>query len=1350
MVDQFVVFDPHSTNLPGGMLGLRSNFIEEQLLEKYPAQMQPFQWIDGALDFCECTVKEPFGGTLFRLPLRTKSQAAASKLADTFFELDDLQKLLDDFADVAAEMLLFLRNVEEISIHVRHNAGSKAQRIGAVSVADVDAALRANRWLLPHSESQPEVEHSSGTMDHEMEHTFEMQINRCRLSRPGGDLIRAVDSRWLLHWHQPLAAAGKGQIAAIAEGLGLTQWVCVAAKLPVGQAMASTVDGCAYCFLPLPIKTGLQVHINAAFALSSNRRDLWSVGDTTGAGALKGEWNRFLLEEALPEAYVGLLRRLGQHLGSSPSASCRQYMTRALPDLAAAKDDDFKSMVARVLQGIVSSTGAVDETTQRCRVLWDSACGTWISFHEATLEDSSFQALCRTSGGSAGDKIRQVLISSGMRLVTAPAPLLAGLEVALEQAAVPLLQPNMVAEVLRKSTWSPSAASAQILLQYLLDDCVSNPSGRFKRLLGLKLCPLLPRSLGKLGTFQSRTHGASQFFFVCPSLAGGATTALEMLPGFPYFVDPDSAVYAALSSQECLSRLNIAKFGMRAMLNNMHYLLNPAWKGRTMVRIDETGSACETNLYSGETARSSSKKDKKGKRAKVPHRHDQTNNLDIGVEHRLALFWDFVETCGDRIDLRQLSDWPLVTVSTGRGQRALISIDNAVRSGVVCRRYFDQSRLQVLDAFNCMFLDENTSHLAVNAVHGPADNSVVVALRSLARNYNAATVTADNCRQLRDLVLGLHTSDTPENTNKLSTLVAAQPRQNCGLIPERLIRSLPIFETVSGQWAAVEADSRFSNSSNVCIAPSQAWTDIVARHCVNAPILRNDGEAARLIRIAQCRPSEEEMFISDILPQFLQQQNCAVELCVAFLEAVERCSRGVESLWKRKQERRAKRILDVLHSSQLILCDDGNRRTIRETIDPDDPELELIYSSHSAERYPADAYRRPDILKVMRKAGMGSLSDGDTFVQAARFVASKGHIDGGRVLLLYLAKRTQKLSWSNAHFAALSKEPWVPAQSFKSLDLPPTHYSSFNAVDSNTTVDIKHDEDDDGAQTDDDETCGPLRHGNVTVQEIRERIRQVYARFNRHKVNDVESLMQKYRGKEVALYTAVCKKYLGDSCEDWSWEQTCTDHKHAQESSSIGFGDNMEAVVPTWQLVSLDSGCCMWQDAALGWRQLMVLAPEADRLPASLCSRLRLSHPYVSPSIVHKCSNIFLACSHDSFTLGSKCYPGRVQPHHVGATLHYIGEHFGRSPGKIEDGECATRVKAVVEHCANTLAKTVKKGSKTTASKLQQLLADCPFVLLDDLQFVMPVRVVGLVKIVLPTTEKYLDSIAPSLLRFGA
>ncbi len=42
-----------------------------------------------------------------------------------------------------------------------------------------------------------------------------------------------------------------------------------------GADAQQQASGRAFCFLPLPARTGLPVHINAFFELSSNRRDIW-------------------------------------------------------------------------------------------------------------------------------------------------------------------------------------------------------------------------------------------------------------------------------------------------------------------------------------------------------------------------------------------------------------------------------------------------------------------------------------------------------------------------------------------------------------------------------------------------------------------------------------------------------------------------------------------------------------------------------------------------------------------------------------------------------------------------------------------------------------------------------------------------------------------------------------------------------------------------------------------------------------------------------------------------------------------------------------------------------------------
>ena len=64
----------------------------------------------------------------------------------------------------------------------------------------------------------------------------------------------------------------------------------------ISAGSLAAVEGHAFCFLPLPVVTGLPLHINAFFELSSNRRDIWYGSDLTGAGKLRSDWNVCLLE----------------------------------------------------------------------------------------------------------------------------------------------------------------------------------------------------------------------------------------------------------------------------------------------------------------------------------------------------------------------------------------------------------------------------------------------------------------------------------------------------------------------------------------------------------------------------------------------------------------------------------------------------------------------------------------------------------------------------------------------------------------------------------------------------------------------------------------------------------------------------------------------------------------------------------------------------------------------------------------------------------------------------------------------------------------------------------------------
>ena len=84
--------------------------------------------------------------------------------------------------------------------------------------------------------------------------------------------------------------------------------------------------GQVYCFLPLPVFSGLPVHMNGYFELSSNRRDIWSGSDMAGEGALRAQWNQSLLEDVIVPCYCRLLKFAQSTAGVAPGdAALKAY-----------------------------------------------------------------------------------------------------------------------------------------------------------------------------------------------------------------------------------------------------------------------------------------------------------------------------------------------------------------------------------------------------------------------------------------------------------------------------------------------------------------------------------------------------------------------------------------------------------------------------------------------------------------------------------------------------------------------------------------------------------------------------------------------------------------------------------------------------------------------------------------------------------------------------------------------------------------------------------------------------------------------------------------------------------------
>lgn len=403
--ENIVMFDPHACNLPGispTHPGLRIKFVGRKILEQFPDQFSPF------LHF-GCDLQHPFPGTLFRFALRTANAASRSQIKKEVYAPAEVLSLFSSFSEVVSATLLFLRNVKTISIFVKEGPNSEMQLLHCVRKDCVN---------------EPEVE--KGPFHQIFSSMYENQRDRLSMDQFLSKLSKSINmdvpwrSQKLLVSEQNLSGCRsclwltsecigsfhrKGKFASFDKKFyKFVPWVCIAAPINsvevekraggseeiLDASFPNTADilqilqtstratfnfeGRAFCFLPLPISTGLPVHINAYFELSSNRRDIWFGDDMAGDGKIRSDWNMYLLEEVVAPAYGHLLETVALEFGPSDLFFSFWPTTGGF--------EPWTSLVRKLYQFITESGLRVLYTKTRG--------GQWISTKQAIFPDHNF------------------------------------------------------------------------------------------------------------------------------------------------------------------------------------------------------------------------------------------------------------------------------------------------------------------------------------------------------------------------------------------------------------------------------------------------------------------------------------------------------------------------------------------------------------------------------------------------------------------------------------------------------------------------------------------------------------------------------------------------------------------------------------------------------------------------------------------------------------------------------------------------------------------------------------------------------------------------------------------------
>ncbi|KAI0214724.1 Sacsin, partial [Lamellibrachia satsuma] len=333
-----VFFDPHTTHLgrsihdkskPGIKIDLRRN---KTLLRKMSHQFQPYKGVFG----CDMdAVSGPsWPATLFRFPLRTKLQAQRSDISGLHYDTAHMSQLLTLLADNAHNLLLFTQNVKKVSMwhlssdtspdnavkifsvsreivtEIRdmyfHNTGdSKGKSEMTRSGTFLKAAVRyMNQW-------------SEGSATHSPQTSTIVRIESYLNDRT--TLLQTRPTASVKYWLSCLCMA-EGRAIKLAQEMtkqGYVPAAAVAVRLlpadngyvPVPQGEDDRDGGQVFNFLPLPVRSGLPVHINGMFAVHSNRRRLVeTTADDTGSNLRA--WNDALLEGGVVTAYTQMLHDL--------------------------------------------------------------------------------------------------------------------------------------------------------------------------------------------------------------------------------------------------------------------------------------------------------------------------------------------------------------------------------------------------------------------------------------------------------------------------------------------------------------------------------------------------------------------------------------------------------------------------------------------------------------------------------------------------------------------------------------------------------------------------------------------------------------------------------------------------------------------------------------------------------------------------------------------------------------------------------------------------------------------------------------------------------------------------------
>lgn len=359
-----VIFDPHTYHLGKSIRDKRKPGIKINLqrhkknLKRFGNQFKPYNGI------FNCNLKstsqlELYNGTLFRFPLRSRYQAAKSEISSKHYDDREIRELLKILFNSASKLLLFSQNVLKIKIFHLPKKGNPLTDV--VEIYSIEKNLIKIIREIPACLN--EMIHSEKNLPEKALELLKqccslkagVEITKRHRNKISSETIPTLDSSFILSMNTMFSNSSKSehffetnhsqlinnsQKWLICNFLGVNESLKMALteeNLTSNVSIAASIEGndqCGYkpvpivnesghysevskdyhcglifTFMPLPLKSGLPVHINGAFAVTSNRKLLCQKSEDDKFD-MRPVWNKILMEDALSEAYLKLLNDL--------------------------------------------------------------------------------------------------------------------------------------------------------------------------------------------------------------------------------------------------------------------------------------------------------------------------------------------------------------------------------------------------------------------------------------------------------------------------------------------------------------------------------------------------------------------------------------------------------------------------------------------------------------------------------------------------------------------------------------------------------------------------------------------------------------------------------------------------------------------------------------------------------------------------------------------------------------------------------------------------------------------------------------------------------------------------------